>query len=254
MRGDRVAISVFKRYEKKFMLTTEQYLKMREFLADYMDYDKYCLNDNVYCLYNIYLDSPNNDLIRRSVEKPVYKEKLRIRSYYPVREKDDKVFFEIKQKHEGVVTKRRAVMTYGDTMEMIRTKKLPENTPKKYIDAQVQKEILRMLVDYDLSPAVFLSYHRIAMFGKEDPELRITFDTEIRARRTDVSFDKELYAEPLLEEGKILMEIKIPLVMPMWLARYLSENKIFSSSFSKYGKEYERFVLSGKQNLEDILL
>lgn len=249
-----MAISVFKRYEKKYMLTYEQYQKIRAFLADYMDYDKYCLNDNVYKLYNLYLDSPNNDLIRVSLDKPVYKEKLRIRSYYPTRGEDDKVFFEIKQKYDGIVTKRRAVMTYGDTMKMIRTRSLPEKTPDKYIDAQVQKEILRMLVDYDLQPAVYLSYERVAMFGKEDPELRITFDTEIRARRENVNFDADLGGELLLEEGKILMEIKIPYVMPMWLARYLSENKIFNSSFSKYGKEYQLYQNSVSKKTEEILI
>ena len=119
-----MAITVFKRYEKKYMLTLEQYEDLRAFLADYMRYDKYCLNDKSYKLYNIYFDSPTNELIRTSVSKPPYKEKLRMRSYFPLREADDKVFFEIKMKYDGVVTKRRATMKYSEVMEMVRTKQI----------------------------------------------------------------------------------------------------------------------------------
>ena len=190
-------LTTFKRYEKKFLLTEEQFIKIKSFLDDYMNYDKYCLNNNVYSLYNLYLDSPNNELIRVSLDKPRYKEKLRIRSYYSVRGPEDTVFFEIKQKYKGIVTKRRSVMTYADAMKMAYEHKLPETPPKKYIDAQVQKEILRMLLMYDLKPAVFLSYKRIALFGKENSELRITFDTDIRARRHDVNFDAENGGEEL---------------------------------------------------------
>ena len=245
-----MAITVFKRYEKKYMLTLEQYEDLRAFLADYMRYDKYCLNDKSYKLYNIYFDSPTNELIRTSVSKPPYKEKLRMRSYFPLREADDKVFFEIKMKYDGVVTKRRATMKYSEVMEMVRTKQLPPSyETASYFDRQVEKEILRMLVNYDLRPAVYIAYDRIAMFGIEDSELRITFDKEIFTRRTNLTFDGDTSGVDVLPPGKILMEIKIPNAMPLWLARYLSEHKIFNSSFSKYGKEYE-YLVTGNINPE----
>ena len=100
-----------------------------------------------------------------------------------------------------------------------------------------------------LAPAVFIAYDRIAMFGKEDPELRITFDRNIRTRRENPTFEAGTDGEQLLPEGKILMEIKIPNTMPMWLARYLSTHRIFNSSFSKYGKEYEYRCTDNKNNI-----
>lgn len=225
------------------MLTLEQYDAIRNFLADYMRYDKYCLDDKSYKLYNLYFDSPNNDLIRMSTDKPIYKEKLRMRSYFPLRNAEDKVFFEIKKKYKGIVTKRRSTMKYGEVMEMVRTKELPSShETASYFDKQVQKEILRMLRMYNLSPAVYISYDRVAMFGIEDPELRITFDKEVFTRRYNLTFDGDTSGEDVLPPERILMEIKIPNAMPLWLARYLSENHIFNASFSKYGKEYEYYV------------
>lgn len=225
------------------MLTLAQYEAMRNFLADYMQYDKYCLNDKSYKLYNLYFDSPSNDLIRVSTDGPIYKEKLRMRSYYPLRQYDDKVFFEIKQKYRGIVTKRRATMKYGEVMEMAYSHTLPpSHAEASYFDRQVEKEILRMMTFYDLHPAVYIAYDRVAMFGKEDSELRITFDKEIYTRRDNLTFDGDTTGVDVLPPGHILMEIKIPNAMPLWLARYLSENQIFNTSFSKYGKEYEYYV------------
>lgn len=238
-----MAIAVFKRYEKKYMLTLEQYDDMRRFLADYMNYDAYCLDDRSYKLYNIYFDSPNNDLIRVSTDAPTYKEKLRMRSYYPHRGPDEKIFFEIKQKYNGIVTKRRATMPYKDAMFLAENRQLPPSAQSaSYLDAQVEKEILRMLNYYDLRPAVYIAYDRVAMFGKDDPELRITFDKEIFTRRSNVNFDGDTSGYDVLPAGYRLMEIKIPNTMPLWLANYLSKNSIFNTSFSKYGKEYQNYI------------
>ena len=133
---------------------------------------------------------------------------------------------------------------------MVRTRQLPPSyETASYFDRQVEKEILRMLVNYDLYPAVYISYDRVAMFGIDDPELRITFDKEIFTRRTNLTFDGDTSGTDILPPERILMEIKIPNAMPLWLARFLSEHKIFNSSFSKYGKEYE-YLVTGVRNPE----
>lgn len=243
-------ISVFKRYEKKFMLDMKQYREIMDFLQDYMTFDKYCVDEKVYGLLNIYFDTPDNILIGRSTDKPLYKEKLRLRSYFPPKDEDSKVFFEIKQKFDGCVTKRRIVMRYGEALELMRTHQPPKLKDDSFINVQVAKEIAKMYERYPgLEPATFIAYDRIAMFGKEDPELRVTFDRNIRTRRENPTFEYGTDGEQLLPEGKILMEIKIPNAMPMWLARYLSEHRIFNSSFSKYGKEYEYRVTENKDNI-----
>ena len=243
-------LSVFKRYEKKFMLNAEQYRQTLDFVNEYMSFDKYCVGEKVYGLLNVYYDTPDNILIGRSVDKPIYKEKLRLRSYFPPENEDSKVFFEIKQKYEGCVTKRRVVMRYGEALELTETGKVPKLKDDSYINQQVAKEISVMFERYPgLAPAVFIAYDRIAMFGKEDPELRLTFDTNIRSRRENPTFEYGTDGEQLLPPDKYLMEIKIPYTMPMWLARFLSEHQIYNSSFSKYGKEYEYYITENKESI-----
>jgi len=129
-----MAISVFKRYEKKFLLTAEQYRETVDYVQQYMDFDKYCVNEQDYSLLNLYFDTPENLLIIQSTNKPRYKEKLRLRAYFPPKTPDDKVFFEIKKKYKGIVTKRRAVMRYGEAVELIETGKAPVLKKDTYID------------------------------------------------------------------------------------------------------------------------
>ncbi len=242
-------ISVFKRYEKKYMLDGEQYRKVVDFLHGYMVFDKYCVDEKVYGLLNVYYDTPESLLIGRSTDKPLYKEKLRLRSYFPPKDDDSKVFFEIKKKFNQCVTKRRVVMRYGEAKELSATGKAPKLADDAYINVQVAKEIEQMFTRYPgLAPSVFIAYDRIAMFGKDDPELRVTFDRNIRTRHDNPTFEYGDGGGQILPEGKTLMEIKIPNAMPLWLARFLSENAIYNTSFSKYGKEYE-YRLKGKEAL-----
>ena len=238
-----MAISVFKRYEKKFLLNAEQYRETVDYVGQYMDFDKYCVNEQDYSLLNLYFDTPDNLLIIQSTSKPTYKEKLRLRAYFPPETPDDKVFFEIKKKYKGIVTKRRAVMRYGEALELIETGKAPTLKKDTYINTQVVKEIEFMFKRYEgLAPKIFIAYDRMAMFAKDNPEFRLTFDKNIRTRRENVSLEYGDYGTQLLPEGYYLMEIKISDAIPLWLASYLSEKKIFMTSFSKYGKEYQGFV------------
>ena len=215
-----------------------------------MVFDKYCIDEKSYGLLNIYYDTPDNLLIGRSVEQPVYKEKLRLRSYFPPENDDSRVFFEIKKKYDGCVTKRRATMTYGEAKELTLTGKAPDLSNNQYINTQVSKEIAQMFQRYNgLAPAVFISYNRMALFGKEDSELRVTFDKDIIVRHNNPTFEYGYDGDSILPEGHILMEIKIPYTLPLWLAHYLSINGIHNSSFSKYGKEYE-YRTVGKENIK----
>lgn len=242
-------ITVFKRYEKKYLVTDEQYRTIMDFLSDYMVFDKYCVDEKVYGLLNVYYDTPDNILIGRSTDKPLYKEKLRLRSYFPPKNEDSTVFFEIKQKYKGIVTKRRVVMRYGEALELTATGRAPHLADDSYMNRQVAYEIEQMFNRYKgLAPAVFISYDRMAMFGKEDKEFRLTFDRNIKVRRDNPTFEGGLDGNEILPVGKQLMEIKIPNTMPLWMARFLSDNSIFNSSFSKYGKEYE-YRLKGSDAL-----
>lgn len=225
------AQSVFKRYEKKYLLSLAQYKALRSALEAWMQPDEYGLHT----ISNIYYDTDDYRLIRGSIAKPVYKEKLRLRSY-GVPTADDTVFLELKKKFDGVVFKRRAAMPLWQAAQYLQTGQKPR-------DEQILREIDWFLQSYPLSPKVFICYDRIALFGRADHELRVTFDTNIRCRQTMLALDKGAWGAPLLPDGQVLMEIKIHSAMPLWMAELLSVLCIYPCSFSKYGNCYTKMLL-----------
>lgn len=228
--------TVFNRVEKKYLLTPKKFQKLWEELMKYMMVDEYGLHT----ICNIYYDTENNELIRNSIEKPVYKEKLRLRSY-GIPENNDNVFLEIKKKYDGIVNKRRIVLPLLEAENYLNYKE------KVSQDSQIFHEIDYFTNHYDLIPKLFLAYERVALFGKEDSEFRVTFDRNIRSRNWDLSLDKGDSGVLLLENGEILMEVKITNAVPMWFAKLLSKYQIFNTSFSKYGSVYKKQM---KQELD----
>ena len=226
--------SCFQRYEKKYLLTEAQYLAMRLGMAAYMEPDEHPR----YSIGSVYYDTDRYELIRASLEKPVYKEKLRMRSY-GVPGSRDAAFVELKKKYDGAVYKRRI------TMEM-REAALWLAGERKSDGSQISREIDWFLGFYRPKPKVFIAYDREAYAAADGGEVRITFDTRLRARSGDLDLRLGDHGVPLLPEERFLMEIKVPGAAPLWLARLLSENGIFPVSFSKYGTYYRRFVLGGE--------
>lgn len=240
-----MAVETFCRYEKKYIISNEVYQHLKQQLADSMEADKYSRNDNFYSICNIYYDTPANEIIRKSIEKPIYKEKLRLRSYGCVN-LSDKVFLEIKKKYEGCVYKRRTELTLSEAYNYFATGQMPEAKSKR--DLQIKNEIDFFVHKYNkLMPAVFISYDRVALFAKEDKDFRVTFDTNIRTRRYEVGLDKGIYGDLLIPTDYWLMEIKTTDVIPLWFTKLLSSYKVYPVSFSKYGTEYRNYVL-GRNN------
>ena len=226
-------ITVFKRYEIKFRLSSEQRAMVEEALADRMSPDAH--GQSTIC--NIYYDTPDFRLIRRSQEKPEYKEKIRLRSYGKV-DGNGKVFLELKKKYDGVVYKRRIEM--ADALAEMWVTDLP-GAPE---DSQIGREIQFFRDFYKtLRPAVYLCYDRCAYFSKEDPNLRITFDRNIRWRAEGVTLTAEPGGEQLLGEGESLMEVKTASALPLWLVEVLQKGNIKKASFSKYGTAYQEGIL-----------
>ena len=220
----------FKRIEKKYLLNRAQYYAMLSGISDWMEPDQY----TNYAIGNVYYDTDNFDLIRTSLDKPVYKEKLRVRSY-GVPSAEDSVFVELKKKFDGVVYKRRITMNAADAAESL---------ARGYIDRsdQISREINWFLHMYQPSPKAFIGYDREAFAGIDDPNLRLTFDTNLRGRAWDVDLLEGDYGTFIIPQEMILMEIKIPGSAPLWLSRLLSENEIRDASFSKYGTYYKELI------------
>ncbi len=221
----------FQRSEKKYLLTDEQYRALREILDVHMQADEY----GQYTVCNLYFDTEYNDLIRRSIEKPDYKEKLRLRAYGTVRP-EDKVFLEVKKKYKGEVFKRRIKVPLTEIEAYLR-----DGTPPPSDHGQIFREIDYFLRFYRCFPKLFLSYDRIALSGVgEEKGLRITFDTNIRSRTDRLDLTVPPDGERLLEDGIRLMEIKAPGSMPLWLTEALTRLQIYPTSFSKYGRVYTK--------------
>lgn len=219
---------IFQRYEMKYLLNRKQKEAILAAMEPYMEPDAYGRST----IRNIYYDTDNYRLVRKSLEQPVYKEKLRVRSYGQV-EPGDRVFVELKKKYEGVVYKRRIHIPEMAAMEYLAGRKA---APDK---SQIAEEIDYFLQFYGtLAPKVFLSYEREAYFTGKPSEFRVTFDENILWRETDLSLEKGVYGTPILKQGQTLMEIKTPGSIPLWMVKLLSEEEIRKTSFSKYGNAY----------------
>lgn len=257
---------IFKRIEVKYLLDETTYRRLRERLKGMAEVDRYGESS----ILNIYYDTPDYRLIRTSLDKPLYKEKLRLRSY-GTPTKESPAFVEIKKKYDGVVYKRRIDMKYADALDylnqsidnnMSETDRMNNNrtddkinhpekesitardhkNPKdkeKIVNHQIRREIDSMRDYYkNLQPMMAISYDRIAMFGTEDPELRITFDRNIRYRTDRLDLRYGNVGTDILKPNQRLMELKIAGAMPIKLARIFSELRIYPVSFSKYGRGY----------------
>ncbi len=241
-----MVINSFKRYEKKFLLDKKQYDKLIPRLLKYMEPDEFCKKNGDYSIYNIYYDTENDDVIRHSINKPYYKEKLRLRSYSSSISLDDKVFLELKKKINGIVTKRRVSLTLRESYNFLYFNKKP--LCSDYVNKQVINEIDYYLNKNKVYPKVYIAYTRNAFFAKDNRNFRLTFDREILTRRNDLSLEYKSYGNDILGKDRYLMEVKILGAMPIWFTKILSDLKIYNTHFSKYGNEYMNYCLN-KENI-----
>lgn len=217
----------FKSHEIKYLITINQYINLMNYLSDKVE------KDVVYksTIYNVYYDTDNFELIKKSIEKPIYKEKLRIRSYdKPTL--DSSVYVELKKKYDHIVYKKREKIAY---------KYVLNNSFFECAETQIDKEIKYFNDFYGgLPPKMFLSYEREAYCFKTDKQIRITFDTNIKYRTENVNLLPSISDIKLLPNNFVLMELKVPFSIPYDLTKYLSSEKIFKTPFSKYGTAYKQ--------------
>lgn len=227
----------FKRLEKKYLLSAEQYERLMAQLREHIEPDRF--HKSTVC--SLYYDSDSYELIRRSIDAPVYKEKLRVRSY-GVPEADGRVFVELKKKFKGIVYKRRVVMGALEAELWLSGK---QSAPR---DSQIVREIEWFMHENAPVPKMFIACERTAWTAKDEHELRITFDEEIRFRETELELTAGSHGEALTERGQVLMEIKLPDAAPLWLAHMLSELELYPTGFSKYGTAYKKTLLEKYYN------
>ncbi len=226
-RGGYALISyVFKRYELKYLLTQEQYLKVRDEIEKRLSPDVFGKT----VIQSLYYDTADDRLVRASNEKPVFKEKLRLRAY-GLSDGEKDVYIEMKRKYDGVVYKRRVACREDEAADIF---------SGKYPDSQIGKELGYFIRFYGkLSPRMLILYDREA-FTDKNSDLRVTFDKNVRYRMTDLNLHTSLDGKALLQDGTVLMELKSGTAFPLWLCEMLCREDIKKQSFSKYGAAYAR--------------
>jgi hypothetical protein len=238
-------VPVFNRYERKYILTTQTRDELIEYFKNYLVFDDYSKGGASYTIYNIYFDTVDHNVIRNSVSRPKYKDKLRLRSYRCPIKDDDIVFLEIKKKFKKRVNKRRLTLTYQEAMDYLNH----EIEPKLdgYLDHQIFKEIDYFIKLNQTKPGAYIKYDRIAMLSKVS-NFRVTFDFNLIFRNEDIGFHSIKGSSILKDKNLCVMEIKSEDNFPLWLAQKLSETSLYSQSFSKYGKAYENYLKGGNNN------
>lgn len=234
-----MAIEVFNRYEIKYLLTKEQYQNILDEVPMHMDCDPFNKNGNFYSICNLYLDNSNDYFIRRSLEKPVFKEKIRLRGYARP-DMNDTVYLEIKKKYKGLVNKRRTPFILKEAYDFLNDGVFPKSTN---LNHQVFNEINYVMKTFQAKPKVYISYDRLAFFEKGNNDFRMTIDKNIQTRRTDLKLEKGMYGEQILPPDTYLMEAKAFGAFPVWFSKMLSKNRIYNNSFSKYGEEYKKHCI-----------
>lgn len=224
----------FRRIEQKYVLTKQQKEHLLFRIKKHLEKDDFYKST----ITNIYFDNKNNDLIINSLEKPIYKEKIRLRCYKSNPTLNDDVFFEIKNKYKGIVGKRRIKIKLKEFYNYLNKKELPK-------DNQIMKEIDYFINYYDLESKIYIAYDRESFRGLGDNDLRITFDSNLRSRIEDINLEYGDAGKKFFKEDIYIMEIKALGTIPLWLVKELSLLKIYPSSFSKYGNIYSKNLKEG---------
>lgn len=233
--------TVFQRYELRYLMTKEQKAAALQEMEAHLTPDPYGRTT----IRNLYYDTPDYRMIRQSIDRPVYKEKLRVRSYEQT-EPGSTVFVELKKKYKSVVYKRRLSLSYQQALSWI------DGTAPLLEKSQISKEIDYCLGFYKiLRPAVFLSYDREPFYSKEQPDFRVTFDDNILCRLTDLSLSSPVYGTPLIGEDQVLMELKCAGGIPLWMVSFLTRERIYKTSFSKYGTAYQTMIFPKLQQKKE---
>ena len=228
----------FRRIEKKYIIDKKQFELIKKGIEKEMYLDPH--GKSTIC--NLYLDTNDYSLIKHSLERPIYKDKVRIRSYNVANTKSD-VYLEIKKKYDGIVSKRRIKAKLQDIYAYLNKENEIPNS-----ESQVSKELDYYFKYYDLHPTAYITYDREAYYAKNDNGFRITFDTNITARDYDLALDKGIYGKKIFEQDKILMEIKTLGGIPMWFTKMMSEYEIRPGHFSKYGATYLQIIQEKELN------
>lgn len=230
-------IRIFKRTEKKYLLSYADATAFLDSIADKIIEDEYPHST----VTSLYLDTPTALLLRRSIEGGIYKEKLRLRWYGDITA-DGRVYLELKKKYMGTVYKRRCAVTLQGMQTYFEGGEL-------FDDGQIAREFDHSMHYYNMpKPYLAVIYERDAYVLRETRSVRITIDRNVRYKNANESV---LYGgfesadtKEILPTDTVIMEIKTDGAVPLWLSRTLGRFGILPNSFSKCGNAYQKELMS----------
>ena len=213
---------IFRRKEQKYRVPAEELPALMKILQQYFRPDIYYEGTNC----SLYYDTPDHRLITDSMEKPAFRQKLRMRSY-GTSEREQPVFIELKKKYSGITYKRRESLSLAEAEALLKGDWRPEGRTRTL------DEIIWFLDQYDLEPSMFIAYDRLSYRGIDAPELRATIDRNIRYRTADLFLGAGSSGHLLDLGGDAIMELKTNRALPMGHVRSLKRLGVFPGSFSK---------------------
>ncbi|MBP2623060.1 polyphosphate polymerase domain-containing protein [Streptococcus oricebi] len=221
----------FKRIETKYILDKATLASLKEDLKDYLVDDDYAQSS----ITNIYFDTDDYQVIQDSLARVNGREKIRMRTYEAQPTDHSQVFLEIKKKEDEVGYKYRLVSNPLSVLNFIEKGIKDESID----DERVVEELARLQDRYlDLKPKMYIAYQRHSLKAKKEHKVRLTVDSQLLYRDYDLDISAGRYGYPLLEEDKVILEVKVAGAYPTWLTQALQKYKLLDQSFSKYGKAY----------------
>jgi len=247
----KLFIENFSRHEYKFPMTYDNMDRLLDDLLPYIEQDEHADENGYYTISSIYLDNDTWQCFYETINKDRYRQKVRLRVYGEVNN-DSVSFFEIKSKFKGLVLKRRVKMRLGDAMRFMEAcvnGEDPNVDEYECSNRQILKELKQVIVSKNLKPVVVVSYERLALFYKEDPRLRITFDVNIRTRDYDIDLTKGSHGDYVTADNVAILEVKSDRNVPFWLVRILSKYGYRNQTFSKYCSHFIKY--SEEEQIEE---
>lgn len=221
----------FQRFETKYVISKETLVDLLTEFEMHLQEDEHAYST----IGNLYYDTPTYQMIRESLEKPYFKEKLRVRTYEAQPTEESQVFLEIKKKVRKIVYKRRI------STDLLRAEQYLAGESLVMEDSQIKDEIDWLCERYGgVRPMMYIYYNRYSMKGIEDANVRITIDHDVTYRNHDLSLLEGRHGLPLLPDNHVIMEIKVPGAYPLWLSEILDRHQVYPKSFSKYGVAYKK--------------
>jgi len=230
----------FKRKEHKFFISHDIYDSFINDLSNNMSIDSHGLHT----IMSLYYDTDDFSFIKHSMEKPTYKEKLRVRSY-GIPNNQTPVFLELKKKIQGTVYKRRIELPYVSYLDWERLGKISSSLNNTQIYREIEWVCKR---HKSLRPKVLISYDRLSFYCRKQPDFRVTFDQDIRFRTTDLRLESGSYGKLVAPEIGVLMEVKVLGAYPLWFVNLLNKYDLRRMSFSKYAQTFQRYIINKPNN------